>query len=53
LVEDKADKSKQYAVKAFNKEYIRKTDKGYDSLINEIKILKLLNHPSLLKLEEI
>jgi len=41
-----------YAIKAFNKEFIEGQDKGKDSLINEITIMRLLNHPYLLKLYE-
>jgi len=39
---------KEYAIKAFSKEYFAKQDKGKESLINEIYVLK---HLSYLKME--
>lgn len=52
LVEDNKTR-KRYAVKAFSKEYLLNQSKGKESLINEILIMKNLNHENIMKLEEI
>ena len=52
LVEDKETKIK-YAVKAFSKEYLLSQSKGRESIINEIEIMKDLDHPYVIKLEEL
>ncbi|EGR28086.1 protein kinase domain protein [Ichthyophthirius multifiliis] len=49
----KFEDGKIYAVKAFCKEYAYAQDKGRESLINEIEILRSLNHPNILKLHEV
>lgn len=43
----------QFAVKAFSKEYIESQDKGKDSLLIEIDIMKELEHPNIIKFFEI
>jgi len=43
----------EFAVKAFSKEYIESQDKGKQSLILEIEILKELNHPNVINFYEI
>lgn len=50
-VEDK-DTKKRYAVKAFSKEYLLSQPKGKESLINEIEVMRQLDHPNIMKLEE-
>lgn len=52
LVEDNATKAK-YAVKAFSKDYLSTQNKGKESLVNEILIMKELVHPNIMKLEEV
>lgn len=52
LVENKETQQK-FAVKAFSKEYLMSQAKGKESLINEIDIMKELNHEYIMKLEEI
>ena len=52
LVEDKFT-GRRYAVKAFSKEYLLSQPKGKDSLLNEILVMKKLNHENIMKLEEI
>lgn len=52
LVEEK-DTKQQFAVKAFSKEYLLSQQKGKESLINEIEIMKKLDHKYIMKLEEI
>lgn len=42
-----------YAVKCFKKEYILTQMKGKESLINEISIMRKINHPNLLKIYEV
>ena len=49
LAERKED-GRMVAVKAFSKELIYSQEKGKDSLINEISLLRKLNHESILKL---
>jgi len=41
------------AIKAFSKEQYFRTKKGENSLLNEIYILRLLEHKNLLKLIEV
>lgn len=43
----------KFAVKAFTKEYILSLDKGKASLVNEIKILRELDHNNVIKLYEV
>ena len=52
LVEEKETGIK-YAVKAFSKECLLSQAKGRDSLLNEINIMRKLEHPNIMKLEEI
>lgn len=52
LVEDKQTLRK-YAVKAFSKEYLLSQLKGKESLINEIEIMRDINHDNIMKLEEL
>lgn len=52
LVEDKETLQK-FAVKAFSKEYLLSQAKGKESLINEIDIMKNMEHKYIMKLEEL
>ena len=52
LVENKESKEK-FAVKAFSKEFMLAQPKGKDSLINEINVMRSLNHPNIIRLEEV
>ncbi|CAD8175112.1 unnamed protein product [Paramecium octaurelia] len=49
----KKENNTQYAVKAFSKEYMLQQSKGVESLLNEIKLMRRLNHPSIVKLYEV
>lgn len=51
-MEHQTNKSK-FAVKAFSKEYLLSQRKGRDSLMNEIDIMKGIDHENLMKLHEI
>lgn len=44
---------KQYAVKAFVKEKIEQEEKGYACLYNEIKVMRALNSPHIVKMYEV
>lgn len=49
-----ADKSgAHYAVKAFCKESLRRQTKGKQAILNEVRILRMLNHPNIVKLREV
>lgn len=52
LVENKEDGTRS-AVKAFSKEYLLSQNKGKESLINEIQIMKDINHQYIMQLLEI
>lgn len=52
LVEDKNTKDR-FAVKAFSKEYLLSQPKGKASLINEVDVMRKLDHPYVMKLEEV
>jgi len=52
LIENKKNK-KQFAVKAFSKEYLLSQPKGKESLMNEIEVMQKLKHPYIMSLEEI
>lgn len=52
LVENKETKER-FAVKAFSKEYLLSQPKGKASLINEIEVMQQLDHPYVMKLEEV
>lgn len=52
LVQDNKTQQK-FAVKAFSKEYLQSQTKGKESLMNEIQIMKVLNHKNVMKLQEI
>lgn len=43
----------QYAVKAFNKEFMRKQHKGKESIMNEITIMRSLSNDHILHLYEV
>jgi len=49
----KKESSKQFAVKAFIKEKIVKTKNGVESIMNEIKIMRMCDSPHILKLFEV
>jgi serine/threonine protein kinase len=50
---EKLSDGKMVAVKAFSKEKQYSGDKGRESLENEIKIMRSLNHNNIMKLESI
>ena len=52
LVENKESKQK-YAVKAFHKEQVCKQPKGKDALVNEIDMMRRLNHRFIMRLDEV
>jgi len=52
LIENKKTK-KQFAVKAFSKEYLLSQPKGRESLMNEIEVMQKLKHPYIMSLEEV
>lgn len=45
--------SNQFAVKAISKEIVYKSSRGIAAVINEIEIMKKLEHPSLLRLHKV
>jgi len=51
-VERKAD-SKIFAVKAMSKSSLKRNEKGVKMLVDEIEILRRVNHPLIVKLEEV
>lgn len=53
LVQNREENNREYAVKAFSKEFLLAQNKGKDSLINEISIMKDLDHPNIIKLYEV
>lgn len=52
LVENKETKEK-FAVKAFSKDYLLSQNKGKESLINEIEIMRIVDHKYIMSLEEV
>ena len=50
---EKLEDSTKYAVKAFSKEYLKSKPKGKNVLVNEIRIMKKLDHPNVIKLFEV
>jgi len=52
LVEEKGTKQR-FAVKAFSKEYLLSQPKGKQSLVNEIQVMRKLDHPCIMQLEEV
>ena len=44
---------RKFAIKAFSKEATYGEDKGKESLINEIELMRKFNHPNLMKLYEV
>jgi len=52
LVEDK-EKKNRFAVKAFSKDYLLSQNKGKESLVNEIEVMRELRHPNIMCLEEV
>ncbi|CAD8091584.1 unnamed protein product [Paramecium sonneborni] len=49
----KKENNTQYAIKAFSKIYMSQQSKGIESILNEIKIMRRLNHPNIVKLYEV
>ncbi|CAD8163793.1 unnamed protein product [Paramecium octaurelia] len=49
----KKENNNQYAIKAFSKSYMSQQSKGIESLLNEIKVMRKLNHPNIVKLHEV
>lgn len=43
----------RFAVKAFSKESLEAQAKGRESLMNEIRVMKELSHPNIMRLEEV
>lgn len=52
LIENRETRA-QFAVKAFSKEHLLSQPKGRESLLNEIEIMRRIQHPYLLCLEEV
>jgi serine/threonine protein kinase len=52
LVENK-ETGEKFAVKAFAKDYLSSQAKGKESLMNEIKVMKMINNKYVMKLHEI
>ncbi len=52
LVENKTSKEK-FAVKAFSKDYLLDQKKGKESLMNEISIMKEVQHDNIMRLYEV
>jgi len=52
LVESNATKER-FAVKAFSKDYLSNSKHGRESLINEIEIMRVLDHKNIMKLIEV
>lgn len=50
---EKISNNKHYAVKVFNKKVFLKDESDSRSLLNEIKIMRRMNHARILKLKEI
>lgn len=50
---NKYEDGKKYAVKAFSKEGTYSEEKGKESLINEIEIMRKMCHPNLMQLYEV
>ncbi|CAG9329413.1 unnamed protein product [Blepharisma stoltei] len=44
---------KQFAVKAINKEDLAKNEMGLENLVNEIKVMRKLNHPNIIKIHDV
>ncbi|CAD8157870.1 unnamed protein product [Paramecium pentaurelia] len=49
----KKENNNQYAIKAFSKAYMQQQSKGIESMLNEIKLMRKLNHPNIVKLYEV
>ncbi|CAD8079357.1 unnamed protein product [Paramecium sonneborni] len=49
----KKENNIQYAIKAFSKIFMSQQSKGIESLLNEIKLMRKLNHPNIVKLYEV
>lgn len=49
----KKENNATYAIKAFSKAYMSQQSKGIESLLNEIKVMRKLNHPNIVKLYEV
>ena len=47
------ENNQQYAVKAFSKTFMQQQHKGFESLLNEIRIMRKIDHPNVLKLHEV
>ncbi|CAK65432.1 unnamed protein product (macronuclear) [Paramecium tetraurelia] len=47
------DSNIQYAVKAFSKSFMMQQHKGIESLLNEMKVMRRLNHSNIVRLHEV
>ncbi|CAD8206366.1 unnamed protein product [Paramecium pentaurelia] len=47
------DNNTQYAIKAFSKSFMQQQHKGIESLLNEMKVMRKLSHPNIIKLHEV
>lgn len=44
------DDNEVYAIKSINKEIVTKNCENFDALVNEIDVMRFMDHPSILKL---
>lgn len=49
----KIETGKQFAVKVFNKKVLNENESEKKSVMNEIKIMRRVDHPKILKFEEL
>lgn len=47
------ENNQQYAIKAFSKSFMQSQHKGIESLLNEMQVMRKLNHPNIVKLHEV
>ncbi|CAD8197215.1 unnamed protein product [Paramecium pentaurelia] len=47
------ENNQQYAIKAFSKSFMQQQHKGIESLLNEMQVMRKLNHPNIVKLHEV
>ncbi|CAD8116784.1 unnamed protein product [Paramecium sonneborni] len=49
----KKENNQQFAIKAFSKSFMQQQHKGIESLLNEMQVMRKLNHPNIVKLHEV